>query len=129
MGVSDSLTRGDQCLQIVQKDTRPLSLMDKLKGEEWNIAALIESKTLKQPEDYISYENRKGQTCIRFVDYKEKSLDDLEASSSESNIEENRRHSVCEFMEKLDIDNEIKHYEQKLSKIPDEYNTSMLCEW
>ena len=32
-------------------------------------------------------------------------------------------------MEKLDIDNEIKHYEQKLSKIPDEYNTSMLCEW
>jgi len=80
-------------------------------GEEWNIAALIESKTLKQPEDYISYENRKGQTCIRFVDYKEKSLDDLEASSSESNIEENRRHSVCEFMEKLDIDNEIKHYE------------------
>ena len=98
-------------------------------GEEWNIAALIESKTLKQPEDYISYENRKGQTCIRFVDYKEKSLDDLEASSSESNIEENRRHSVCEFMEKLDIDNEIKHYEQKLSKIPDEYNTSMLCEW
>ena len=30
---------------------------------------------------------------------------------------------------KLDIDNEIKHYEQKLSKIPDEYNTSMLCEW
>jgi len=32
MKVSDSLTRRDQCLQIVQKDTGPLSLMDKLKG-------------------------------------------------------------------------------------------------
>ena len=98
-------------------------------GEEWNIAALIEPKILKQPEDYISYENSKGLTCIRFADYKDRSLDDLETSSSESNEEGNRKHSVCEFMEKLDIDNEIKHYEQKLSKIPDEYNTSMLCEW
>jgi len=32
-------------------------------------------------------------------------------------------------MENLDIDKEIKHYEQKLSKIPHEYNTSMICEW
>jgi hypothetical protein len=31
-------------------------------------------------------------------------------------------------MEKLDIDNEIKHYEQKLSKIHNEYNTSMTCQ-
>ena len=75
-------------------------------GEEWNTAALIEPKILKQPEDYISYENSKGLTCIRFADYKERSLDDLETSSSESNEEGNRRHSVCEFMEKLDIDNE-----------------------
>ena len=27
------------------------------------------------------------------------------------------------------LENEIKQYEFKLSKIPDEYNTSMLCEW
>jgi hypothetical protein len=32
-------------------------------------------------------------------------------------------------MEILDIDNEIKHYEQKLSKICDEYKNSMICEW
>ena len=32
-------------------------------------------------------------------------------------------------MKKLDIDNEIKHYEQKLSKIHDEYKTSMICQW
>jgi len=44
-------------------------------------------------------------TSIRFVDYKEQSLDDLKASSSEEKLEENRRHSICEFMEKLDIDN------------------------
>ena len=30
---------------------------------------------------------------------------------------------------KIDIDNEIKHYEQKLSKIHDEYKTSMICQW
>ena len=33
------------------------------------------------------------------------------------------------YGKKLDIDNEIKHYEQKLSKIHDEYNTSMICQW
>ena len=60
-------------------------------GEEWNISSLIEPKILKQPKDYISYENNKGLTSIRFVDYKEQSLDDLEASSSESKLEENRR--------------------------------------
>ena len=32
MEVSESLTRRDKSLQLVQKDTRPLSLMDKLKG-------------------------------------------------------------------------------------------------
>ena len=42
-------------------------------------------------------------------------------------LEENRRHSVCEFMENLD--SQIQYFEQKLSKIPVEYNTSMLCEW
>ena len=98
-------------------------------GEEWNISSLIEPKILKQPKDYISYENNRGLTSIRFVDYKEQSLDDLEASSSEAKLEENRRHSICEFMEKLDIDNEINHYKQKLSKIHDEYKTSMICKW
>ena len=98
-------------------------------GEEWNISSLIEPKILKQPKDYISYENNRGMTSIRFVDYKEQSLDDLEASSLGAKLEENRRHSICEFMEKLDIDNEIKHYEQKLSKIHNEYNTSMICQW
>jgi hypothetical protein len=37
--------------------------------------------------------------------------------------------SICEFVDNLDIDNEIKHYEQKLSKIHDEYKNSMICEW
>jgi hypothetical protein len=32
-------------------------------------------------------------------------------------------------MENLDIDNEIKLYEQKLSKVRDEYKNSMICEW
>jgi hypothetical protein len=83
-------------------------------GEEWNISDLIEPKVLKQPKDYISYENKRGSTSIRFVRYEERSLDDLETSRSEVKLEENRRNSICEF---VDIDNEIKHYEQKLSKI------------
>ena len=58
-------------------------------GEKWNISSLIEPKILKQPKDYISYENNRGMTSIRFVDYKEQSLDDLEASSSEAKLEEN----------------------------------------
>ena len=43
--------------------------------------------------------------------------------------QKNRRHSVCESMEIVDIDNEIKHYEIKLKKASDEYNSSMICEW
>ena len=27
------------------------------------------------------------------------------------------------------LDSQIQYYEKKLSKIPDEYNMSMLCEW
>ena len=27
------------------------------------------------------------------------------------------------------LDSQIQYYEKKLSKIPEEYNTSMLCEW
>jgi hypothetical protein len=32
-------------------------------------------------------------------------------------------------MDNLDLDNEIKYYEQKLSKVRDEYKNSMICEW
>ena len=42
MEVPESLTRRDKSLQIVQKDSRPLSLMDKLKGECDDIESLEE---------------------------------------------------------------------------------------
>ena len=42
MEVSKSLTRRDNSLQLVQKDTRPLSLMDKLKGGCDDIESLEE---------------------------------------------------------------------------------------
>ena len=42
MEVSESLTRRDKSLQLVQKDTRSLSLMDKLKGGCDNIESLEE---------------------------------------------------------------------------------------
>jgi hypothetical protein len=32
-------------------------------------------------------------------------------------------------MDNLDLDNEIKYYEQKLSKVRDEYKNFMICEW
>jgi hypothetical protein len=31
-------------------------------------------------------------------------------------------------MDNLDLDNKIKYYEQKLSKVRDEYKNSMICE-
>ena len=69
----------------------PMKISSKERAwEEWNISSLIEPKILKQPKDCISYENNRGITSIRFVDYKEQSLDDLEASSSEAKLEENR---------------------------------------
>lgn len=98
-------------------------------GEEWNISELIESKVLKQPQDYISYENNKGMTSIRFINYKARALDDIESEVSEKDSEDNRRHSVCEFMEKLDLDSEIKYYEQKLEQVHNEYKNSMTHEW
>jgi hypothetical protein len=36
-------------------------------GEEWKISELTESKTLKQTEGYISYNNSIGGTSIRFT--------------------------------------------------------------
>jgi hypothetical protein len=66
-------------------------------GEEWNISALIEPKVLKQLKDYKSYENKRGSTSIRFVGYEERSLDDLETSSSEVKLKENRRNSIYEW--------------------------------
>ena len=42
MEVSESLTRRDKSLQLVHKDTRPLSLMEKLKGRCDNIESLEE---------------------------------------------------------------------------------------
>jgi hypothetical protein len=32
-------------------------------------------------------------------------------------------------MDNLDLDNEIKYYKQKLSKVRNEYRNSMICEW
>ena len=98
-------------------------------GEEWKISDLIESKTLSQPENYISYQNSKGNTSIRFINYKPRTTDDLETEASDRNIIDNRRHSVSEFMEKLDQESEIKYYENKLKEINEEYNNSMKCEW
>nr|AAP53052.1 retrotransposon protein, putative, Ty3-gypsy subclass [Oryza sativa Japonica Group] len=98
-------------------------------GEEWKISDLIESKTLSQPENYISYQNSKRNTSIRFINYKPRTTDDLETEASDRNIIDNRRHSVSEFMEKLDQESEIKYYENKLKEINEEYNNSMKCEW
>jgi hypothetical protein len=98
-------------------------------GEEWKISDLIESKTLSQPENYISYQNSKGNTSIRFINYKPRTTYDLETEASDRNIIDNRRHSVSEFMEKLDQESEIKYYENKLKEINEEYNNSMKCEW
>lgn len=98
-------------------------------GEEWNISELIESKVVKQPKSYISYQDNKGNTSIRFINYKAWNLDNLESTTSEQDGIENRRYSVSEFIEKLDLESEIKYYEEKLNWIDTEYNNIMTHGW
>jgi hypothetical protein len=97
-------------------------------GEEWSISELIENKTLQQPVDYIRYQNNIGQTSIRFMNYKLRSLNDADLVTSNKEPTENRKHSVSEFMEKLDLDIEISYCKHKLKKISIEYNSTMICE-
>jgi hypothetical protein len=97
-------------------------------GEEWSISELIENKTLQQPVDYISYQNNIGQTSIRFMNYKPRSLDDADSVTSDKEPIENRRHSVSEFMEKPDLDSELSYCKDKLKKLSMEYNSTMICE-
>lgn len=98
-------------------------------GEKWPISEFIKNKTLSQPENFISYQDSKGNVSIRFTNYKTRASDDLDAESSDRNIIDNRRHSISELMEKLDHESEIKYYEDKLRDIADEYNNSMKSEW
>jgi hypothetical protein len=98
-------------------------------GKEWNISELIENKILQQPTDYISYQNNMGSTSIRFMDYKPIYLDDRYSVTIEKEPIENRRHSVSEFMKKLDLDVEINYCKDKLKEISMEYNSTMICEW
>jgi hypothetical protein len=41
----------------------------------------------------------------------------------------NRKHSVSEFMEKLDLDIEISYCKDKLKEISMKYNSTMICQW
>jgi hypothetical protein len=58
-----------------------------------------------------------GSTSIRFMNYTLRSLDDTDLITSDKEPIENRRHSVFEFMEKLDLDIEISYCKDKLKKI------------
>jgi hypothetical protein len=98
-------------------------------GEEWNISDLIEKKELKQPEGYISYQNYEGNSSIRFTNYKSAAQDEVESTTSGSNIGDNKDKGITEFLERLDIDDEINHYEEKLKHIEWEYNNSMTTDW
>lgn len=98
-------------------------------GEEWKISELIEKKELKQPNNYISYQNCEGTSSIRFTNYKPETIDDTESFASESEFNENKNSGVTEYMEKADLNNEIIHYEGKLKHIEWEYNNSMTKDW
>jgi hypothetical protein len=93
-------------------------------GEEWKINELIESKTLKQLEGYISYNNNIRGTSIRFTNYKIKSIGNLDSEASDS-----RRYSISECVEKLVLNDKIKHYEEILKKIDGEYKNAMTIDW
>jgi hypothetical protein len=83
---------------------------------------------LQQPTDYISYQNNIGQTSLRFMNYKPRSLDDTDSVTLDKEPIENRRHSVSEFVEKPDLDIEISYCKDKLKEISMEYNSTMICE-
>jgi hypothetical protein len=108
----------------------PLTIRSKERaGEEWSISELIQNKTLQRLAYYISYQNNIGQTSIWFMNYKPRSLDDTDSVTLDKELIENRRHSVSEFMKKLDLDIEISYYKDKLKEISMEYNSIMICEW
>jgi hypothetical protein len=97
-------------------------------GEEWNISELIKNKIFQQPTNYISYQNNIVSTNIRFMNYKPRSLDDTYSVTTEKEPIENRRYSVSEFMEKLNLDVEISYCKDKLKEISMKYNNTMICE-
>ena len=98
-------------------------------GEEWNISELIEKKELKQPENYISYQNSEGSSSIRFLNYKSAAVDEIEPLLSEAESSDSRNKGVKECMEKADLEDELKHWEEKLKRINWEYNNSMTSDW
>src|ERR1041385_4321 len=98
-------------------------------GEEWKIGELIEKKELKQPENYISYQNCEGSTSKRFMNYKSASIDDTESLISESEASDDKDKGATEFMEKVNLDDEIFHWENKLKHIEWEYSNSMTQDW
>ena len=98
-------------------------------GEEWNISELIEKKELKQPNNYISYQNCEGSSSIRFTDYKSASIDDTESLVSDSEYSDNKNKGTTECMEKADLDDDINHWETKLKHIEWEYNNTMIKDW
>ena len=98
-------------------------------GEEWNISELIEKKELKQPENYISYQNSERSSSIRFLNYKSAAVDEIEPLLSEAESSDSRNKGVKECMEKADLEDELKHWEEKLKRINWEYNNSMTSDW
>ena len=98
-------------------------------GEEWKIGELIEKKELKQPENYISYQNCEGSSSIRFMNYKAASIEDSESFMSESEINDDKNKGISECMEKANLDDEIIHWEKKLKHIEWEYSHSMTNDW
>ena len=97
--------------------------------EEWNISELIEKKELKQPNNYISYQNCEGSSSIRFTDYKAATVDDVESFASDSEYNDNKNKGTTECMEKSELDEDINHWEMKLKHIEWEYNNSMIKDW
>ncbi|XP_044435788.1 uncharacterized protein [Triticum aestivum] len=109
---------------------RPLKIGSKERaGEEWNISELIEKKELKKPENYISYQNSEGTSSIRFLNYKSAAVDEIEPLLSEAESSDSRNKGVKECMEKADLEDELKHWEEKLKHINWEYNNSMTSDW
>ena len=94
-------------------------------GEEWKIGELMEKKELKQPENYISYQNCEGNSSIRFMNYKSASIEDTESFMPESKTSDDKNKGVTECMENASLDDEIIHWKKKLKHIEWEYSNSM----
>nr|BAC20118.1 synaptonemal complex protein-like [Oryza sativa Japonica Group]BAC57854.1 synaptonemal complex protein-like [Oryza sativa Japonica Group] len=123
----EDIAEVDKQLERYQRDTlraiRPQQIycmgFFENKNGLYRISREVELSVLTKPVE-LKIVAKEFENGLKYSGYKY-----IHQEASDRNIIDNRRHSVSEFMEKLDQESEIKYYENKLKEINEEYNNSM----